>query len=70
MSEEHYDPVPDYPRGRDAGGGGGMGKAMERLQGYWWCDYHDEIHVGELDSWTMEHRKDLHPLWVGRRTRR
>lgn len=40
---------------------------VERLQGYWWCDYCGDIHVGELDSWNMEHRRELHPVWVERR---
>jgi hypothetical protein len=40
-----------------------------RVVNGWWCDEHEEIHMGQLGSWTMEHRASLHPLYVHRRTR-
>lgn len=37
------------------------------VAGWWWCDLHGEVHAGELDDWTMDHRQHVHPLYVHRR---
>jgi hypothetical protein len=38
--------------------------ASERLEYYWWCEEHEDIHLGDLSMWTMEHRESLHPVYV------
>lgn len=33
----------------------------------WWCDYHDDIHLGTAADWTDDHRADMTPMHVRRR---
>lgn len=44
-----------------------FGWPEQRIPDGWWCDEHNEIHVGKLTDWTMEHREQLHPLYAHRR---
>ena len=34
------------------------------LPDYWWCAFHKEVHRGPIESWGMEHRMDLHPVFA------
>lgn len=40
-----------------------MSDSYVRLPDHWWCEDHKEMHVGPITSWTMEHRKSLHPAY-------
>lgn len=37
---------------------------MTRLPETWFCTHHHEIHLGEIESWTMDHRTHLHPVFA------
>lgn len=37
--------------------------AARRLPQVWYCTEHSEIHQGWLESFSMEHRMELHPVF-------
>ena len=42
---------------------------MQRIDNVWYCTWHEEIHVGEITSWSMDHRQRIHPVFADVRDR-
>ena len=40
------------------------GDTVERVENAWWCDLHQDVHLGEIQSFNMEHRMGLHPMYA------
>ena len=45
-------------------GGGSPMSAETRAPDSWWCSQHSAVHLGEINDFSMEHRADLHPLFI------
>ena len=41
------------------------GRVMRRIPDTWWCEQHQEIHLGKIRSdFSEQHRMHLHPVYV------